>query len=117
MVTHVTDIQTVYGVDGVLFSMVQQGPVGALVTMTNSGTNTMNYHFQEFNGNAWNDLGALGTDLNNTLSGFQTKQVSVTSAFPQVRLSGYATGQTVLSFSVDRYVDRANGGSIPLLNL
>jgi hypothetical protein len=117
MVTHVSDVQTVYGVDGVLFSMVQQGPVGALVTMTNAGTNTMNYHFQEFNGNAWNDLGALGTPLNNTLSGFQTTQVSVASNYPQVRLSGYATGTTKLVFAVDRYVDRASGGSIPLLNL
>lgn len=117
MRTHVTDIQTVYGVDGVLFSMVQQGPVGALVTMTNSGTNTMNYRFQQFNGNIWNEMDTLGTDLNNTLSYLQTKQVSVTSAYPQVRLSGYATGNTVMHFSVDRYVDRASNGSIPLLNL
>ena len=117
MFTQVVDRQTVYGVDGVLFSMTQQAPTGALVTMTNTGTNTMNYHFQQFDGNVWSDMSPLGTPLNNTLTGGQFTVVAVVSGFPQVRLSGFATGGAAIEFAVDRYVERPSGGSIPLLNL
>ena len=117
MFTQVVDQQVVPLVDGVLFSLTQQAPLGALVSMTNTGTNTMNYHFQEFNGNAWNDMASLGTPLNNTLTGGQSVAVAVVSGYPQVRLMGFTAGAANIEFAVDRYVERSSGGSIPIISL
>jgi hypothetical protein len=113
----VVDTQTIGESDSTIFSMLQQSPVVALLTLRNNGTNTMNYRFQQFNGTAWVDLGSLGTDVNNTLSPLQTRAVSVSSAYPQVRLLGYASGGTALEFAVLRYYERASGGPIPILAL
>ena len=117
MVVHVTDSQVVGETESTLFSTIQQGPVNMLVIMKNSGVNTMNYRFQDYEGTAWIDLGAAGTPLNNTLSPNQVITILVTSPFPQVQIVGNASGGAFLEFAVTRYVNRASGGSIPILNL
>lgn len=98
--------------------MLQQGAVSALVTLRNAGTaNTMNYRFQEFNGTTWVDIGASGSDTNNTLTAGQVRVLKLTSTTPQVRLLGNASGGTTLDFSVMRFFARADGGAIPILSL
>lgn len=88
-----------------------------MVIIKNSGVNTMNYRFQEYNGSAWTDLGASGSDYYNTLSPNEVRGFKVSSTYPQVQMVGNASGGAFLEFSVDRYVNRASGGSIPLLSL
>ena len=117
MVIHVTDSQTVSEVVSTLWSTVQQGPVNMMVVMKNSGVNTMNYRFQEFNGTTWNDLGASGSDYYNTLSVNEVKLIKVVSAYPQVQMVGNASGGAFLEFAVTRYVNRSSGGPIPILSL
>lgn len=117
MTIFLTDTQVVGEVESTLFSMIQQGPVNAQVIIKNTGVNTMNYRFQAFDGTAWVDLGASGTDFNNTLTEDEVKAVKVTSSFPQVRMVGNASGGAFLDFDVTRYVDRPSGGSLPILSL
>ena len=117
MIAQVADSQIVGETQGTLFSLLQSGPIQALVILKNSGVNTLNYDFQEFNGTSWNDLGAVGSILNNTLQPNQVVTLLVTSNYPQVQLIGNASGGAFLEFSVTRYFNRASGGSIPILNL
>lgn len=117
MVIHVTDSQIVGETQSTLWSTLQQGPINMLVIIKNSGVNTMNYRFQEFNGSAWVDLGTSGSDYYNTLSVNEVKTIKVTSTYPQVQMVGNASGGAFLEFSVTRYFNRASGGSIPILNL
>lgn len=117
MVIHVTDSQIVGETSSTLFSFIQQGPVAALIIIKNSGVNTMNYRFQEYNGTAWVDLGASGSDYYNTLTANETKQFKLTSTYPQVQMVGNASGGAFLEFSVTRYVNRASGAALPILNL
>lgn len=117
MNTVVTDSQIVGETLSTLFTMFQTGPINALIIMKNSGNNTMNYDFQEYNGTSWVDLGAQGSPLNNTLQPNQVVTLQVTSSFPQVQLIGNASGGAFLEFSVMRYFNRASGGTIPILNL
>lgn len=117
MITQVTDGQLVGETLSTLFTMFQTGPVNALVVLKNSGVNTMNYDFQEFDGTQWDDLGAQGTPLNNTLQPNQVVMLQVQSNFPQVQLIGNASGGAFLEFSITRYFNRASGGPVPLLNL
>jgi len=117
MYIQVTDSQVVSEVVSTLWSTIQQGPVNAMVIIKNSGVNTMNYRFQEFNGSAWVDLGASGSDFYNTLSANEVRGFEVTSAYPQVQMVGNASGGAFLEFSVTRYANRASGGMIPILNL
>jgi len=112
-----TDSQIVGETQSTLWSILQSGPVNALVVIKNSGVNTMNYRFQEYNGSAWVDLGASGSDFYNTLSVNEVKTLKLTSAYPQVQMVGNASGGAFLEFSVTRYFNRASGGSIPILNL
>ena len=112
-----TDSQIVGETQSTLFSILQSGPVNALVVIKNSGVNTMNYRFQEYNGSAWVDLGASGSDFYNTLSVNEVKTLKLTSAYPQVQMVGNASGGAFLDFSVTRYFNRASGGAIPILNL
>lgn len=113
----VTDSQVVSEVLSTLWSTVQQGPVNAMVIIKNSGVNTMNYRFQEFNGTAWTDLGTSGSDYYNTLSVNEVKMFKLSSSYPQVQMIGNASGGAFLEFAVTRYVNRASGGPIPILNL
>ena len=117
MNTFIQDTQVVGETTATLFEMLQSGPTNALVTIKNTGVNTLNYVFQEFNGTAWVDLDDPGTDLNNTLTAAQMRAVQVQSSYPQVRLRGDASGGASLDFAIQRYFNRASGGSVPLLNL
>jgi hypothetical protein len=117
MVIHVTDSQLVGETLSTLWSTIQQGPVSMSVVMKNSGVNTMNYRFQEFNGTAWVDMGTSGSDYYNTLQVNEVKLLKVVSNYPQVQVVGNASGGAFLEFAVTRYVNRASGGSLPILNL
>jgi hypothetical protein len=112
-----SDSQAVGETVGTLFSVLQQGPIALLTVIKNVAINTMNYRFQEWNGTAWVDLGASGSDFYNTLSQNEVKSIKVTSNFPQVRMIGNASGGAELQFDILRYVDRASGGPVPILNL
>lgn len=117
MVIHCTDSQVVGETLSTLFSVLQQGPVAMTVIIKNTGVNTMNYRFQEYNGTSWVDLGASGTDYYNTLAEDEVKSFKVSSSYPQVRMVGNASGGAYLDFSVTRYVERQSGGTLPILNL
>lgn len=117
MTIHVCDEQVVGETVSTLFTMLQQGPVAALVIIKNAGVNTMNYRFQEWNGTAWIDLGANGSDYYNTLSENEVKSFKVASAYPQIRMVGNASGGAYLTFDVTRYSERPNGGALPILSL
>jgi|SRR5262252_2635369 len=100
-----------------MFTILQQGPVNLLVVIKNSGVNTMSYRFQEFTGNGWNDLGASGTDYNNTLQPSEVKTFKLVSNYPQVQMLANASGGAFLDLSLTRYWNRAAGGTIPILAL
>lgn len=117
MTINCTDTQVVGETVSTLFSVIQQGPVAMLVIIKNTGVNTMNYRFQEYNGSAWVDLGASGSDYYNTLAEDEVKSFKVSSNYPQVRCVGNASGGASLDFDVLRYVERASGGALPILNL
>lgn len=114
---HITDSQIVGETQSTLWSTLQQGPINMLVIIKNSGVNTMNYRFQEYNGSAWVDLGSSGSDYYSTLSVNEVKAFEVASNYPQVQMVGNASGGAFLEFSVTRYANRASGGTIPILNL
>lgn len=117
MIVHCTDGQLVGETESTLFTILQQGPTDFLVVLKNSGVNTANYRFQEYTGAAWVDLGASGTDFYNTLIASQVRSFKVSSSYPQVRLVGNASGGAFLELSIQRYFNRASGGTVPLLNL
>lgn len=117
MIINLTDSQVVGETLSTLFSMFQTGPVNALIVLKNSGVNTMNYTFQEYNGTAWVDLGASGTVFNTTLQANEVALIQIESNYPQVQLVGNASGGAFLEFAVTRYFNRASGGPIPILNL
>jgi hypothetical protein len=117
MIVHVTDSQLVGETLSTLFSTIQQGPVNMMVVLKNSGVNMMSYRFQEYNGTAWVDLGASGSDYYNYLGVNEVKLIKVVSNYPQVQMVGNASGGSFVEFAVTRYCNRASGGSIPILNL
>lgn len=117
MVVQLTDSQIVGETLATLFTIIQPAPINAAIIIKNSGVNTMNYNFQEWDGTQWDDLGASGSPLNNTLQPNQTLLVQVSSSNSKVQLIGNASGGALLEFSVTRYFDRQSGGSIPILNL
>lgn len=111
------DSQVVAETQGVLFTLIQPAPISAQVIMKNSGANTMNYDFQEWNGTTWADLGAVGTPFNNTLSPGQVVMLTLTSTNSKIQLLGNASGGAFLEFSVASYFNRLSGGALPILNL
>lgn len=114
----ITDVQAVPELEGTLFTMLQQGSVTAMISLKNSDSaNTINYRFQQYNGTTWADMSTSGTDYYNTLIAGQVKFINLSSAYPQVRLVGNASGGATLDFGVTRYFARTTGGSIPILNL
>jgi hypothetical protein len=117
MNTLCSDTQVIGETTSTLFTMTQAGAISAAVSMRNTGSNTANYFFQEFNGSAWVDLDVLGTPLNDTLSPGEVVMVLVESSYPQVRLQGNASGGTELDFAISRYFARSSGGAVPLLSL
>jgi hypothetical protein len=117
MVVDVADSQVVGETLSTLFTVIQAAPVDAAIVLKNSGVNTMNYRFQEWNGSAWVDLGASGTDLYNTLQANETKLIEVESSNPKVQMVGNASGGAFLEFSIKRYFNRESGGAVPILSL
>ena len=117
MIIHCTDGQVVGESQSVMFTLLQQGPVSALVILKNSGVNTLNYDWQNFNGISWVDIGAMGSDFNNTLSPNEVVSLQIDSAYPQVQLLANASGGAFLDFSVTRFWNRAAGGALPILGL
>lgn len=100
-----------------MFTLLQDGAVSALVLIKNSGVNTANYRFQEWNGTAWVDLGASGTDFYNTLSPSEVRSFKLTSTNSKVQMLANASGGAFLDFSITRYFNRASGGALPLSSL
>jgi hypothetical protein len=118
VIIHITDGQVVGEVSSTLFTIgPQQGPTAAMLIIKNSGVNTLNYRLMEYNGTAWVDLGAQGTDYYNTLSPAEVRSFKVTSTYPQVQMVANASGGAFLDFSIDRYYNRPAGGAIPILAL
>ena len=117
MIAHVTDSQVVGETQATLFTIIQAAPVDAAVIMTNSGVNTINYDWQEWVNGVWTDLGASGSDYNNTLQAGETVLINVMSSNPKVQLLGNASGGAFLEFAITRYFQRESGGPIPLLCL
>ena len=117
MVVHITDSQVVGEAVGTLFTIIQPAPIDAAIVLKNSGVNTMNYRFQEWNGVSWVDMGASGSDFYNTLSPIETKLIEVESSNPKVQMIGNASGGAFLEFAITRYFNRDSGGAVPILNL
>ena len=117
MIILTSDSQLVGETQSTLWNVFQQGPINMQVIIKNSGENTLNYRFQEYNGSAWVDLGTSGSDYYNTLSVNEVKILKVVSAYPQVQMVGNASGGAFLEFAVTRYFNRSSGGSIPILAL
>jgi hypothetical protein len=97
--------------------MIQQGPVDALFVMTNDGTNTINYVFQEWNGTSWDNLGQPGDPTYTTLSPGQVLAFVVSSNYPKVQLLANASGGSIIDFSASRFYVRTAGGALPMLSL
>ncbi len=117
MIVDVSDSQVVAETQAVLFTIIQPAPISVQVVLKNSGQNTMNYDFQEWNGSAWSDLGAVGTDFNTTLSPNQVKPITLVSSNSKIQLLGNASGGAFLEFSMKSYFNRQSGGAIPVLTL
>lgn len=117
MNTIVQDLQVIGETESTLFEVLQQGPTAMLVTFLNRGVNTANYRWQALIGSTWTDMAELGDPLNSTLSAGQVRQMAVTSAYPQVRCVGYASGGATLDFTISRYYNRASGAALPLIAL
>lgn len=117
MVVQVNDSQVVGETSATLFMIIQPAPIDAAVILKNSGVNTMNYTFQEWDGSSWVNMGSSGSDFNTTLTAGETKLLEVESENPKIQLIGNASGGALLEFSVTRYFNRASGGAIPILNL
>ena len=116
MNAYIDDLQTVSSTSATLFSTVQQGAVNMLVILTNVGTNTMNYDFQQYNGTAWVDMsGSTGVPYQGTISAGQSISLLVVSSYAQVQLTGYASGGTTLAFSLSRLFNLVSGGAVPLV--
>lgn len=114
MIATISDTQAVTASDLTLFGWVLSAET-VLVTVTNTGANTITYHFQAYDGSAWTDVGDLGTDYHNTLVAGQQRQLTIAAGNTQVRLVGLAAGGSTLDFVVSAFVERRNGGSLPLV--
>lgn len=114
-----SDTQTVGETESTLFSTIQQGPVEALIMLKNSGVNPVSYRFDQYTGlagaAAWQEVGASGTDFQNVLVANELKSIKLLADYPQVRLTGYASGGGYLEFTLTRCHNRASGGSLPIL--
>lgn len=113
----VTDNQAVAASEGQMFSMLQQSPIAAQTVLSNVGDNIIGYRFQQLIAGSWHDIESLGNPLNTTLSPAETSFVTVASSYPQVRMLAYASGGSELNFAVQRFANRPDGGTVPLINL
>ena len=112
-----SDIQIVGETESTLFEFINQGATDALLFVSNTGSNTMNYRFQQNLGGTWTDLVPNpDNDLYGTLMPGQTRSIKLTVSNPAVRLVGNASGGTALWFSVSRFAIRGDGGKLPILS-
>ena len=120
MHVNIQDYQSVSEVDAVIFELFQPLASDSVITLVNSGINTLNYHFQEYAIGAsgimtWVDLGAVGSTLNSALQASQSVIVEVASTNSKVRLMSNASGGSVIDFAVSRYQQRAAGAPLPVV--
>lgn len=118
--TFVQDTNAVGETDGTMFTIIQGGLNDNIFTLENTGANTINYHFQQLEGDGtWSDLANISDDspLNSTLVAGQIKSIVVTGTFTQLRLNASASGSSVLDFTLTRNYTRSSGGAIPLMSL
>ena len=111
----VQDTNIVAETEAQLVEFLQQGPIAQLMFLSNDGVNTMNYRFEYYSGTAWVAMGAVGSDYYNTLISGQSRAISVSSAYPRIRIMGNASGGAILNFTVSRQFTRSSGGSCPIL--
>ena len=117
MIINISDGAVVGETSSVMFTMLQEGPVSALVILKNSGVNVISYRIQEYSGSAWVDLGASGSDYYTTLSAGEVRSFKLTSTYPKVQLLAGASGGAYLEFAISRFWNRSAGGAIPILAL
>ena len=115
------DLQVVTSSDTTMFSLIGQGATNALILMTNVGSNTLVYHFQQLivssGGATWTDLVASPDGyFTSTIVPGQTVGIQLNNSNPQIQLMALASGGSTLWFSVDRFFTRSSGGPLPLLN-
>lgn len=113
MIVHLTDGQVVGETEGTLVQI--KGVTAMNVVIKNTGVNTMNYRWQEFNSTTWVDLGASGSDLYNTLTANQVRLFKLSSTYPNVRVVGNASGGAFLEFAIDAEVTRQSGGAYTIM--
>ena len=115
----VSDNQIVGETEATLFEFLNQGATLAQIVLTNTGSNTLNYRFQQYSAQdqEWQDLVADVDDIfYGTIMAGLSKAMTVDVTNPQVRLVGNASGSTSLWFTVQRTATRASGGKLPILN-
>lgn len=112
------DVQVVGETESTLFEFINQGSTDALLFLSNLGSNTLNYRFQQNVSGAWTDL-VLNPDnmLYGTLMPSETRSIQLQSPNPSVRLVGNASGGASLWFQVSRFAVRGQGGRLPILNI
>jgi len=113
MTVHLTDGQVVGETEAQLVQL--KGTTDVNVIIKNSGVNTMNYRFQEYNGGTWVDLGASGSDLYNTLTADQVRLFAVEATYPIIRIIGNASGGAFLEFVFTADVNRASAGAYTIM--
>lgn len=106
------DINTVGEAEATLLDLTQSG--GDLTfQLNNVGVNTMNYRFDASPDNVqWTALGLAGSLFYSTLMSGQSRTITLPAATQRVRLVGNASGGAILDFSITRFVNRPNGGTI-----
>lgn len=108
------DLNVVGEVEGTLFELIAGAPSDTTFILRNVGSNTMNYRFQYWDGGAWQNAGADGSELFSTINADGVKTVKLTSNYQRIRLLGNASGGASLLFHIARHVNRAAGGQILL---
>lgn len=126
MIDVVSDINTVAesgSISGksLMFEMLQAPTTQVQISIINRGANAIVYIFQQYNTGsaAWEDLGVSGTVYNTTLVAESPSNVSlfaIDADYPKVRMIASASGASTLEFSIMRYFNRGDAGSIPLVS-
>jgi hypothetical protein len=111
----ISDVATISESEATIFSFVQTPGVPISLFLVNSGSNTINYDFQELISGVWTDMDQPGTDLQNTLSPGQVKLIQVVASVSQVQLLANASGGSILAFNISRQALRVPGGQLPIL--
>lgn len=113
----VADIQIVGSTESTMFEFLNQGSTDAMLFLSNLGSNTLTYRFQQNISGTWTDL-VVNPDgiLYGTLVPAETRSIQLVVANPDVRLVANASGGATLWFQVSRFAIRGDGGKLPILN-